>query len=63
MSRKLFQLNKKGKFSFLELDKKAAMAIQNHFKLTNYQMLVLSWVKGVWTGILLSLILHYFFDH
>ena len=63
MIRKLFKLDNKGSYSLLQLDKRAAMAIQNHFRLSNYQMLVLSWLKGLWTGLLLSLILHYFISH
>ena len=63
MIRKLFKLDNKGSYSLLQLDKRAAMAIQNHFRLSNYQMLVLSWLKGLWTGLLLSLVLHYFISH
>ena len=46
MIRKLFQFNGKNSFSLIDLDKKATLAIQNHFRLSNYQMLVLSWIKG-----------------
>ena len=63
MKRKLFNIEKKTAFSFLGLEKRAALAIQNHFRLSNYQMLVLSWIKGLWTGILLSLVVHYFISH
>ena len=63
MSRKLFNSSLNSTNSFRGLDKRAALAIQNHFRLSNYQMLVLSWVKGLWTGILLSLVLHYFITH
>ncbi len=62
MKRKLFNLRNNPQ-SLIGFDKKAALAIQNHFRLSNYQMLVLSWLKGLWTGILLSLILHYFIVH
>ena len=63
MIRKLFKIDTKRSFSLLQLDKRAAMAIQNHFRLSNYQMLVLIWLKGLWTGLLLSLVLHYFISH
>ena len=63
MNRKLFNLGDKHAFSLFGLDKRAALAIQNHFRLSNYQMLVLSWLKGLWTGILLSLVIHYFINH
>ena len=63
MKRKLFNIDKKPSFSLLGLEKRAALAIQNHFRLSNYQMLVLSWIKGLWTGILLSLVVHYFISH
>jgi len=63
MNRKLFKLNSQGRYSLIGLDKRAALAIQNHFRLSNYQMLLLSWGKGLWTGILISLVLHYFIEH
>ncbi|MBW3041979.1 hypothetical protein DNJ73_05015 [Prochlorococcus marinus XMU1408] len=63
MERKLFDLGNKSSFSLIGLDKRAALAIQNHFKLSNYQMLILSWIKGLWTGILVCLILHYLIRH
>lgn len=63
MIRKFFTVFNKRSYSLLELDKRAAMSIQNHFRLSNYQMLVLSWFKGLWTGILISLILHYLVTH
>ena len=63
MNRKLFNLDHISNYSFLGFDKRAALAIQNHFHLTNYQMLVLCWIKGLWTGILLSLVIHYFLNN
>ncbi len=63
MNRKLFNNENKLNYSLLGFDKRAALAIQNHFRLSNYQMLVLSWIKGLWTGVLLSLIIHYFISH
>ena len=63
MNRKLFNLKNNGSYSFIDLDKKVELVIQNHFRLSNYQMLVLCWLKGLWTGILLSLVLHYFISH
>ena len=47
-------------FSLIDLDKKTANSMQIHFRLNNYQMLVIIWIKGVWTGLLISLIIHYF---
>ena len=63
MNRKLINLKNKGSYLLIDLDKKVALAIQNHFRLSNYQMLVLVWLKGLWTGILLSLVFHYFITH
>lgn len=63
MIRKLFKIEHRSSFSLVGLDKRAALAIQNHFGLSNYQMLILSWIKGLWTGILLSLVFHYFISH
>ena len=62
MNRKFFKSAEKS-MSLLTFDQKLALIIQNHFRLSNYQMLVLSWLKGLWTGVLLSLILHYFIRH
>ena len=59
----LFKLDSNNRFSLIGFDKRAALAIQNHFGLTNYQMLEISWIKGLWTGILVSLVLHYFISH
>ena len=63
MIRRLFKLDTNKPFSLLGLDKRAALAIQNHFRLSNYQMLLISWIKGLWTGILLSLVIHYYLTH
>ena len=63
MIRRLFKLDTNKPFSLLGLDKRAALAIQNHFRLSNYQMFIISWIKGLWTGILLSLVIHYFIKH
>ena len=62
MNRKLFNTDHKNNL-LTGLDKKAALAIKNHFRLSNYQMLVISWIKGLWTGILISLVIHYFVTH
>lgn len=63
MNRKLFTLLKIRPYSIISIDKKALNAIQNHFRLSNFQILVLIWLKGLWTGILLSLVIHYFIVH
>ncbi len=63
MNRNLFQLQPNTKNFLFDLDKRAALAIQNHFRLTNYQMLILIWVKGLWTGLLLSLVIHNIISH
>ena len=63
MIRKLSNNDSKLSNTLLGFDKRAILAIQNHFRLSNFQMLVLIWLKGLWTGILLSLILHLFINH
>ena len=50
-------------FSIIDIDKRCVLAIQSHFGLSDYQLLLLIWLKGLWTGILLSLIAHYFISH
>ena len=63
MNKKSFRSECKRLFSSIALDKRTTLAIHNHFGLSNYQMLVLSWFKGLWTGILFSLAIHYFIVH
>ena len=46
MSRKLFKLDGKRSISLIEIEKKLDLAIKNHFRLTNYQMLILTWLKA-----------------
>ena len=46
----------------IELDKKAAQAIQKRFALSNYQMLNLSWVFGFGAGVIATLVLHWLFS-
>ena len=45
-------------FSIIDIDKRCVLALKKHFGLSNYQMLLLSWLKGLWTGILISIIFH-----
>jgi len=47
--------------NLIELDKKATLAIQKRYGLSNYQMLCLSWAIGVAMGFSLALILHWLF--
>ena len=53
----------KYKLSIEEINNKTHYFIQKHFRLTNYQLIILLWIKGLWTGILLSLVLHHFISH
>ena len=63
MNRLFLNFGRKVNFSLPGFDKRAALAIHNHFSKSNYQMIVISWFKGLWTGVLLSLVLHYFIKH
>ena len=56
----LLRFYMKQSLSLISFDKKAILAIQSHFRLSNFDMLVLVWIKGLWTGILISLIIHYY---
>ena len=62
MTSKLFKIRRKHLLPLVDLDKRASNAIQKHFGLTNYQMLLLIWIKGLWSGILISLIIHYYMN-
>ena len=48
--------------SLFWINKVAIMIMQKNYNLSNYQLIVLSWMKGVWTGILISLIVHNLFS-
>tara|TARA_Y100001968_G_C19391240_1_gene735705 strand:- start:1503 stop:1685 length:183 start_codon:yes stop_codon:yes gene_type:complete len=50
-------------FSPIELDKKAANAIQDRYSLTNYQMLCLSWFIGIATGALITFLLKLIYNN
>lgn len=43
----------------IALDRRAALAIQQRFLLSNYQMLCLSWVIGLVIGFVIAIILHW----
>ncbi len=63
MKKQLSDIDRNQPSLIIGLEKRANLAIQNHFNLSNYQVIVLCWFKGLWTGILLSLIVHYFIRH
>tara|TARA_Y100001968_G_C19114798_1_gene599014 strand:+ start:482 stop:646 length:165 start_codon:yes stop_codon:yes gene_type:complete len=45
----------------IELDKRSAKALQHHFNLSDYQMLILSWLAGLIMGLCSAFIVHYLF--
>ncbi len=49
--------------SVFGFDKKSYMSIKEHYKFSNNQIIILIWFKGVWTGVLISLVLHNFISH
>ncbi len=63
MNRKLYKSNSNRRFSIESVEKITSLAFENHFHLSNFKMLILFWIKGLWTGILLSLVLHYIITH
>tara|TARA_B100000902_G_C26734183_1_gene632849 strand:+ start:268 stop:459 length:192 start_codon:yes stop_codon:yes gene_type:complete len=44
-------------------ENKSPRAFKEHFKINDNKFLVLTWIKGLWTGILISLIIHQLFSH
>ena len=48
---------------FNDIDKKSTRALYTHFKLSRGQMLIIIWLKGLWTGLIISLIIHHFISH
>tara|TARA_B100000965_G_C19239334_1_gene603654 strand:+ start:497 stop:682 length:186 start_codon:yes stop_codon:yes gene_type:complete len=60
---KLISFKNKRLFSMIGFDNKLTNAIETHFRLNNSQMILLFWLKGVWTGILFSLVLHFYVAH
>ncbi len=63
MNTQLFNSDQKRPTGIKRFDIRASFVIQNHFGLNKNQLMVLIWFKGIWTGILLSLVLHYFITH
>ena len=45
------------------IDEKVSLVLQNRYKLNNHQFMLLIWLKGLWTGILISLIIHQLLSH
>ena len=63
MLKKLFKGFSKLKTSTNDLDKIVSVTLTNHFRLTSYKLYILLWLKGLWTGILISLVIHLFIHH
>ena len=49
-------------FSFFAINK-LAIIMQRHYNLSNFQIITFTWLKGLWTGILISLVLHNLYSH
>ena len=56
-------LNSKKSFSLTSINERTMFAIKKHFKISNDQIIILSWIKGLWTGALISIILHHYINH
>lgn len=63
MLRKIIQIEDYQYLPLIGFEKKAYNSIKKHFGLSNFQILVLCWLKGLWTGILICLVLHHFISH
>ena len=63
MTRKIVNFYNLKSYNTSNLDKTASNAIKNHFQLGNYNILLITWIKGLWTGVLVTLILHQFHSH
>ena len=63
MIRKIFSFLDTQNKLFSGFENSVVYYIHNHFRLSNYQMLFIIWIKGIWTGLLLALIFHYFVSH
>ncbi len=60
MFSKMLELRNKKSLFLIGFDKKALLSIKKHFDLSTFQIILLIWIKGIWTGILISLVVHYF---
>ena len=61
--RRLFQSKFQKELRLVETGKKTGLNIKNHFGITDLQILATTWFKGLWTGILISLIIHNCLSH
>ena len=63
MPKSLFNIPVKQNLSGNGIVTRISLGLKNHFKMNTHQIVVLVWLKGLWTGILISLILHQLFSH
>ena len=56
-------LYRKKSFSLTSINKRSMSAIKKHFNTSNDKMIILSWIKGLWTGTLISIIIHHYINH
>ena len=53
------KLKDKNQLTLKGISELAEFAIQKHYPFSKYQILIIIWLKGMWTGILISLVIHY----
>ncbi len=63
MSIKLFKFVTKNSFAISPFYKRASLAIKHHFQLSDYQIFILCWLKGLWAGILIAFVIHHLVRH
>ena len=58
-----FNLAIKKFFLVIDINKDITNVIKKNYGFTNNQFLMLCWLKGLWTGFLLSLVIHHMISH
>ena len=49
--------------SFFGFDKVAFSLIKKHYNINSNQIMILIWFKGLWTGLLISIVIHNILNH
>ena len=58
-----FNLAIKKFFLVIDINKDITNVIKKNYGFTNNQFLMLCWLKGLWTGVLVSLVIHHMISH
>ena len=63
MFQRSFKLAIKKILLFIDINKNMTSLLQKNYGFSHNQILFVCWFKGLWTGILISLVLHHMISH